>query len=130
MSSKFKKIVIAIALLLVAGYFAFDYVMHGGARDVQAEKSAFTVKSTSFFNEFSSNADLATKKYLNKPVEISGIISSIKDSIVTIDNTILCKMKDLKDISKELKTVTIKGRVVGFDDLMGEIKLDECTLSK
>jgi adenylate kinase len=28
------------------------------------------------------------------------------------------------------KTVTIQGRVVGYDDLMGELKLDQCAIIK
>ena len=130
MNSKIKKIIVILILVVVTGYFAFDYIMHGGVRNVQSEKSAYVVKSKDIAKEFSTNADEATKKYLNKPIEISGAISNIKDSIVSIDETILCKMKDLNNVSKDLKSVTVKGRVVGFDDLMGELKLDDCVLSK
>ena len=39
----------------------------------------------------------------------------------------------MKEINKSTviagKNVSVKGRVIGFDDLMGEIKLDECVIN-
>lgn len=104
--------------------------MHGGARDVQAEKTEFVVTSKDFKTEFATNADVATKKYLNKTIEVSGAVTAVEDSIVTLDETILCTMKTMDKDATVGKSVKIKGRVMGFDDLMGELKLDECNISK
>jgi len=103
--------------------------MHGGGRDIQSEESAFKVSSDHLKNEFSNNTDQATKKYLNKTIEISGLISNVLDSIVTIDETIFCKMISFENVKNNKSKVTIKGRLVGFDDLLGEIKLDECNIT-
>lgn len=127
MSTKLKKTLFVLLLAFLIGFFAFNYIMHGGGRDIQAEISAYKVSSSDIKNEFSENVDVATKKYLNKTIEISGLISNIKDSIVTIDETIYCKMISLENIKNNKKT-TVKGRFVGFDDLLQELKLDECNL--
>jgi hypothetical protein len=35
-------------------------------------------------------------------------------------------MNEVDTTIKKNQKVTLKGRVVGYDDLMGEIKLDQC----
>jgi flagellar basal body-associated protein FliL len=129
MNKKFKIVLITIAIIAVLGFAGYNYIMHGGARDIQAEKTEYTVASSDIISEFSTNPDQATKKYLNKAIEISGKVTDVKDNVATIDETILCEMISLEDISAD-KTVKIKGRVVGFDDLFGEIKMDACSISK
>ena len=34
----------------------------------------------------------------------------------------------MKNIIKTSKKVTIKGRFVGYDDLFGELKMDQCLI--
>ena len=61
---------------------------------------------------------------------VSGKVTAVSDSIVTIDNTIICNF-NIPDASiKSDQSVSIKGRLVGFDDLMGELKLDQCSIYK
>jgi hypothetical protein len=38
----------------------------------------------------------------------------------------VCNLKDENKNLKNVENVTIKGRIVGYDDLMGDIKLDNC----
>jgi hypothetical protein len=128
MKGKLKKAVFVLFLFLLIGTFGYNYILRGGGRNIQSEESVYRVSSNEIKNEFSNNIDVATKKYLNKTIEISGSISGVKDSVVTIDETIFCKMKSFENIS-ENQLATIKGRFVGFDDLMNELKLDECSIS-
>lgn len=130
MKKSVKRIVIVLILLLVVAMAGYYYVMHGGARDVQSEATAFKVNASAIQKEFTDNTDAATKKYLNKAIEISGNITTVEDSVAVVNQTIFCKLiVPDKSLSKGAK-VTVKGRVVGFDDLMGELKMDECSISK
>jgi len=43
-----------------------------------------------------------------------------------LDHSIICNLKELDTTLKENQTIIVKGRLVGFDDLLGEIKLDQC----
>ena len=129
MNKKLKVFLIVIAILLVGGYFAFDYVLHGGARDVQSEDTAYSVKTNDIVAEFTTNLDVANKKYLEKPVAISGIVTSINKNEVILDNAVNCNLsKEDASIIKN-QSIVVKGRVVGYDDLLGELKLDQCTKS-
>jgi hypothetical protein len=124
--------IIGLSLLLVAlvGFTAFNYVMHGGARNLASEDTAFTVTSKNISTEFNANLEMSNKKYLEKAIAITGLVTAVNDTVVTLDNTIICNLKSPDSSIKKDQAVTVKGRVVGFDDLMGELKLDQCFIIK
>ena len=130
MSKKVKIIAILFVSALLVGFSVFNYAFHGGARDLATEEAAFTVTSKTITAEFAANVAGATKKYSDKAIAVSGIVTSVTDSIVTIDNTIICNFKTPDTTIKNEQAITVKGRLVGFDDLMGELKLDQCTINK
>lgn len=130
MSKKVKIIGIVTVLILLIGISVFNYVFHGGSRDLATEEAEFTVTSKNIISEFASNVPLATKKYSDKAIAISGIVTAVADSIVTIDNTIICNFKTPDTSIKNEQLISVKGRLVGFDDLMGELKLDQCSINK
>lgn len=125
-----KKIVLipllAIGLIGIGSYY---YIMHGGARDISSEETAYTVSSKDINAEFSSDLENSNKKYLEKAVAISGTITNLNDSLVILDHTILCSLKNIDSQIKKNQAVVVKGRIVGYDDLMGELKLDQCFIT-
>jgi uncharacterized protein YkvS len=126
MNKKFKVILFSIIVIGILAFTGFSYVMYGGSRNLSNEETAFAVTSKSIVSEFVTNADGANKKYLEKAIAIKGTITKITGNEVIIDNSIICSLKDLDASIQKDQVVTIKGRVVGFDDLMGELKLDQC----
>jgi hypothetical protein len=130
MSKKVKIIGIIFVVALLVGFSVFYYVFHGGVRNLATEEALYTVTSKNITAEFASNVAGATKKYSDKAIAVSGIVTSVTDSIVTIDNTIICNFKTPDTTIKNEQVIIVKGRLVGFDDLMGELKLDECSINK
>ncbi|RED22705.1 putative nucleic acid binding protein [Flavobacterium cutihirudinis] len=129
-----KKIILIILIIVVAiGVIAFgsyNYIMHGGARNLTTEKTNFTVSSAFITSEFLGDIEAANKKYLEKAVAIKGKITALKGKEVILDGTVICSFNN-QDLSiKKDQIVTVKGRVVGYDDLMGELKLDQCFIIK
>ena len=120
--------ILLVVILLVA--ISINYVFHGGARDLASEEVEFTVSSKDIILEFSSNVTSATKKYSDKAISISGKVTAVSDSIITIDQTIICNFKSPDFNIKKEQYISVKGRLVGFDDLMGELKLDQCSINK
>jgi len=41
---------------------------------------------------------------------------------------VFCGLDSLTGSNQLNKTITIKGRCIGYDELFGEVKLDQCTL--
>lgn len=103
--------------------------MTGGGRDLENEKSEFNTSAVAIFGEFSSNTEMATTKYLNKAVEISGKVTSVNENVITLDEKVSCQLliSEKVQINSQLK---IKGRVTGYDDLLEELKLDQCLIVK
>lgn len=128
MSKKFK-IILVLLVILIIGFLAYNHVMTGGARDLKKETSEFSVSTSGVFMEFSANTEMATKKYLNKAVEITGKVTNVNDNVITLDEKVSCQLQVSKQVVLNSQ-VKIKGRVTGYDDLLEELKLDQCLIVK
>ena len=126
MNKKFKIIIFSIVAIIVVTFAGYYYVMHGGARNLSNEETAFTISSKKITNQFAANVDASNKKYLDKAIAINGIVTNVNGKEVILDNSIICNLKEVDASIQKNQKVTLKGRVVGYDDLMGEIKLDQC----
>jgi hypothetical protein len=100
-------------------------------RNPSTEKAKFEMTADAFSKAFKDNAVEANKQYINQAVLIEGDITTISGVTVTlnniacnIDSTEVGKIKDLKVGSK----VKVQGLVVGYNDLMEEIALAQCTI--
>jgi hypothetical protein len=103
--------------------------MTGGERNLETEKSAFVVSSSTIYDEFAKNTELATSKYLNKAIEITGKITSISPNLIILDEKISCQFQiEQKEVVGS--QIVIKGRVTGYDDLFEELKIDQCLIQK
>ena len=129
MSKKVKIIGILLVAVLLIG-ISINYVFHGGARDLATEEAEFKVSSKEITGEFAADFAKANLKYSDKAIAVSGKVTAVSDSIVIIDNTIICNFKTPDTSIKNEQSISVKGRLVGFDDLMGELKLDQCSINK
>jgi hypothetical protein len=128
MGKKLKIILLFVAILII-GFLSYNYVMTGGARDLENETSEFTVSASEVFSEFSANSQMATTKYLNKAVEITGKVTNVTDNVITLDQKVSCQLQVSEQVALNSQ-VKIKGRVTGYDDLLEELKLDQCLIVK
>ncbi len=123
------KFILLFAVILIVGFLSYSYIMTGGARDLEKETSEFSVSATDVFGEFSSNSQMATTKYLNKAVEITGKVTNVAENVITLDGKVSCQLQVLEQTALNSQ-VKIKGRVTGYDDLLEELKLDQCLIVK
>ncbi len=135
MNKSFKKVLIVLVILVVVGYFSFpmikDYMVNNlGKRDIKSEQAAFTLKTKDIVAEYVKSETEADKKFINKPIVVSGVVTSVSDKEVVLDEIGICKFLTTDTSIKPGQTVNIKGRVVGYDDLMGNVNLDQCSINK
>ncbi len=123
---KSRLIGIALMVAVVAAVGAYWYIMHGGARNLASEDADYTVNAKDITQEFTTNSERANKKYLEKAVVVTGKVTEVHANQVIIDNSIVCLLSQPDSKIKVNQSIIMKGRVVGFDDFMGEIKLDQC----
>ena len=129
MEKKLKIVVILMIVIIIVGFLSYNYVMTAGKRDLEKEKSEFTVSAVDVFGEFSANSEKANAKYINKAVEISGKVTSVSDNVIMLDEKVSCQLQVSEKVALNSQ-VKIKGRVTGFDDLLEELKLDQCLIVK
>jgi hypothetical protein len=126
----FKIVIIAVLIILsglLYGYYGFLYKQ---SRDISNERSAFSVQAHGLAGEYETNMKSADSKYLNRAIEIKGKVTEIRDSLLILDAKVVCGF-DVKPADAEInKNITVKGRCIGFDELFGEVKLDQCTIKQ
>ncbi len=114
--------------MVLTAYFGYNYI-YQDHRDISTENADYTINASDFIAEFINDSETAQTKYLNKTIVINGDITAQTNNSITLNNSIFCSLLEYNTISKEI-TVSIKGRCIGYDDLLEEIKLDQCSLTK
>ena len=121
------KLIIVLLLILGICFIGYKYLFHGH-RDIAGEDAQYSVSANKIAEEFKTNEKGSTQKYLNKTIEVQGKVTSIEDSAIVVDN-ISCGLKTPDKGIKLNQQVRIKGRCTGYDDLFGQVKLDECSIN-
>jgi hypothetical protein len=100
--------------------------MYKSHRDIAAEKPDFKIASKALAKEFSEDIKKATDRYIDKTIQTYGEVTDIESGNFTLDGLIVCYTD-----SVTIKEVTInnnvyaKGRSIGYDELLGLVKLDQ-----
>lgn len=129
-SHKKKVVLILGGILLLALFFGYRYI-NQEHRDISTEKAVFEVGAQQLSNDFKNNEEEATKKYLNKTLQVKGQITTVEANSGSLDNAvffILGHKETVVQKSLKGKVVTIKGRCIGYDNLLEEVKLDQTTI--
>ena len=109
------------------GIYKYTYQEH---RNIEVANVDFTVDLKNFLEEFVANSDVTTQKYLNKVIAVQGVVSEKDAESVTLSNSILCYFTTKEHGFSEGTSVKIKGRCIGFDELLEVVKLDQCSVEK
>ncbi len=120
-------ILIAIVIIAIVGY---NYLFKEH-RNIESENAQYSLTANQIHSEFRNDPMVSQKKYLNKTIEISGGISEINETEITIDDMVFCQFSGQIPQQGILlnSKVTVKGRFIGYDDLLEQIKLDQCTIN-
>lgn len=126
-----KKLLIFGFFIIFSAFFLYTYV-YKSHRDISSEKESFAVSVVDLKNDFIKNDSLANAKYLNKTIIVLGKISSLdlKNKIVSVDTYLSAVMKESRVSLKYNDSIKLKGRFIGYDDLLEEFKMDECSIIK
>jgi len=121
-----KKYLILLLSVIVLGTVLYKY-MYKEHIDVSETTADFALESTAFLQNFLKDAEFASKEYLNKIIIVRGSISEQDAKSITLDSGILCYF--LKSKPALIETVVkIKGRCIGYDELLEQVKLDQCSV--
>lgn len=132
-----RKIIIGIIVLIVALVIYGLYQFNKGPITLENKKADIQLTSGNLLNAFLENENDANTLYLDKIIEVSGLIASInkEGEVVTVKlesedlmSAVICEMGD--GYSNELKEgdqVKIKGQCTGF---LMDVILVKCVIKK
>ena len=126
-----KKLLIVCFFVIIIAFLVYKYV-YKSHRDISNEKESFAISVIDLKNDYRKNDSLANAKYLDKTIVIYGKITSLDlaNRILSVDTTLSATMKE-SGVSLNLNdSIKLKGRFIGYDDLLEEFKMDECSVIK
>ena len=119
-----KWIILFFAIISIVAIYNYVYQDH---RNIQSEKAAYELSASEIVNSFLKNSEYAEKNYLNKTILIRGTITEMDKSNMTLNDSVWCVFdKQISDNIKINAQIEIKGRVIGYDDLLEQVKMDQC----
>ena len=127
-----KKVLIAVTVFLVLAFATYKY-MYKSHRNISTETVSYSASVKEVYTAFQQNDSLANAKYIDKTIEIYGKITNIdlSNKIITVDEKLLARFTNsIPNTLKIQNSIVLKGRVVGFDDLLEEIQMDQCTIKQ
>jgi hypothetical protein len=127
---KKKGIIVLLTVLILGAVAAYIYfgVLYKEGRNISQEQASVALPAKTLVDAYTANQQKADSLYLNKTIEVQGLVTEVKDSVLTVGGQVFCGFDNLPDKNSLNKQVTIKGRCIGFDELFGEVKLDQCTI--
>lgn len=118
---------IVILLLVFFTFLGYSYI-YQDHRNIETEEAAYNVTPKTIINEFNLDANKSEKKYLNKTIVVTGIITEINENDLTLNDIVFCQLNGINNKSIKMNsTIKIKGRCIGYDDLLEQVKLDQCS---
>ena len=121
---------IALIAVAVVGLFSYKY-MYKPHRNVAEEQITASISATELQDTFASSNDTTTD-FSDKIIEVNGSITDIeKSTTVIIDDKVQIDFDSKEKINRTLSkgnSITVKGRCVGYDDLLELVKVDQAIL--
>ena len=125
---KRKYIFISIGLLVLSVMAIYNY-MYKSHRDIAAEKPDFKIASKALAKEFSEDIKKATDRYIDKTIQVSGKVTEIESNNFTLDEFVVCYTDSVTMLEAKVNSsLHVKGRSIGYDELLGLVKLDQVSI--
>lgn len=126
---------LALGISAFAGWYFVKYLPEHNRRDPNKE-NGIAVTPQSILQEFQSNEDSASKKYINKTVELTGEVEKAETDETgstiflktNLEGTgVSCRLIKTQNVVPN-STITVKGILTGY--VMGQIQISETTVTK
>ena len=127
-----KKILIGFTLFSAIVIFAIVYFSFNKPhKNFVKAPLDYTIQSTELFQKYQLDVSNANASFLDKILSINGTIKEISSNMIILDGNIVCSFNPPQTIDPKLKLtdkISIKGRCIGYDDLLEEVRIDNCSL--
>jgi len=126
--SLLKKNKLIIIFLLVLGVISFAFYTFSmqPPTSIENRKIDFTGSADELLLKITGD----TEEWQDRIVVIFGEVTSSDDKGVMLSSKIYCQLKQVTDLQKinTSNNISLKGRIIGYDNLLEELKLDQCII--
>ena len=119
--------------LFIIGITIIYFTYNKPHKDFNKTPSQFTIESKKLISFYQNSSEDANTKYLDKIILITGTITDFEENIIILDNGIVCTLDPSQKIDDQIymgSEISIKGRCIGDDDLLEEIRVDHSFVIK
>jgi hypothetical protein len=126
-----KKVIIALLTVFLIAFASYKYV-YQSHRDIANEKVDLAVTTSKLIADFSTNEKLANDTYLDKTIQVKGLVTSYnkEQKTFTVDEKLFGLLGESDANLKVTDSIVFKGRFIGYDELLEEVKMDQITIIK
>ncbi|WP_350284463.1 hypothetical protein [uncultured Croceitalea sp.] len=125
-----KYFTIVLIAVAIVGFFSYKY-MYKPHRNVAEEQVTAALSATELQGTFA-NSNGTLNIFSDKIIEVNGSITDMEQSTtVIIDDKVQIDFDNKEKMDRTLSkgnNITIKGRCVGYDDLLEIVKVDQAIL--
>ena len=116
----------SVMMVLVVGVVNVYQYISMSAKDVVEITPEYVGDATEFNFLVTDNLSYWT----GKVVQITGEVTELTEYGIVMNGTIFCQFENGDDLQSivENQQINIKGKLVGFDEILMEIKLNQCIL--
>jgi hypothetical protein len=123
---------IAISVLFVIAIMTCSYLfLYQEHRDIKTENADYVVSIANLEREFDANYSIANAKYLDQTIQLLALVTSVDEANngIVLGNKVFCTFSEKTPATIVIGTsVTIKGRFLGYDELLEEFKIDQISI--
>lgn len=121
---KSKSFLLIFLVIAAIGSFALYKYMYKPHKTIQEIKASYIGESKDFLKK----VEVDYSVWYTKTVELTGKISSVVDHGFILDDFMFCQLKEDTKNLKKGETITVKGTIIGYDELLNELKLNQCII--
>lgn len=124
-----KKILFGILILLITAIAIYRYT-YQDHRNISTEKATYTLTIAVLEKEFAANDSLASAKYQDQTIALSAQVTKVdfENKAVILSHKLYAVFDSLPKNIVPGKFIKIKGRFLGYDELIGEFKMDQSSI--
>ncbi|EDP94806.1 hypothetical protein U8527_07795 [Kordia algicida OT-1] len=128
--SKKSKFIISFLIAFVLAFiiaYNYAYKSHTAIEDMEV---AYAGNTQEFLSKVKETPEAWTQG--EKVIQLTGLITAIDDKGISLNESIYFQLAEgtTTENLAEGKKIIIKGRIIGYDDLLEELKLDKAIIVK
>lgn len=124
-----RKILFIIVGVVVLGSIVYAYI-NRDHRDIATATVEYALTSQELASSFQDNEEEAIATYLNAVIEVKGMVTIASGTVIELNSGISTQLQELLSQAQEEKLkgkpqITLRGRCIGYDSLLEEVRLDQ-----